>query len=421
MINRRSIYGQLRHQVLALGLLSVVCLCLLPSSNSHAATYILYGNMTDVTYLGDKTISQTCQFTVMTSDQNCAFMIENVDTTGPEDKDTIQQLQQSIARDLSPPWSRGPNAPGIRRAAHVPKQQSDIHIWSFDGSNNFTLHGTGDLCGGIVKPGFALEASDTVQEVLWLAFVPRCNVLSLTNSLMTPIWPSGSPKSLTPPYKLPVRFKTFAGPVGFLEVLAYVNEGVYRRFDTNGSMVVEPLVGRYAKGYTNALYQVTKITNTPVGIFPLECAFTRYADIPPDYEGSMQMLTRSEIQVTNILETNGVADFRPAFGHRSAQVYDYRVAGSVKIAGTVEVPYDCVRYSISNGAWPSSNELAGTRELMETQIRSQYAATAKAIPQAVENKKRSVVTGIVLWSVIGISFGIIVISIIRSLKQNAIK
>lgn len=353
--------------------------------------------MTNVLHLGTTAIRRSCRFTVIANDRYPSFKIQTTDTTSQKDMDAIGTSLHG-----------GP-------IVHY------RHIWCFDGTNTYTADGSSRSELAFVWPGFRIEHADSFYELLWLAFVPNCYSLILTNSFMSPIWPSGNLKSLgsgIPAYNVPVHFAFMADSLGFFRKLIYMNVGVYRGYGENGHVHIEPLNGPYAAGYTNAIYEVLSETNTQMGFFPKRCGFTRFDDVHPGYTGPLNIIRHSEVTVNSIMEVAGAVDFRPSFKDRSVLVYDYRVTGKVRVAGAATVPYDYIKYAVSNNEWPSPAALVHLNKATKSQIRGQYTLVRRAVRQGNGNRRLGLILRYILWFAICSSFAVIVIVILKTKKKG---
>ncbi len=377
---------------------------------ASANTYIIKGSMTNVLFLGSEIISRSCEFVVMASDKDCAFTIETADTTDAKNMKTVEAL----VRAAVPPGPAGGPVP----VAPTNQNEHTLHIWSFDGKNTYTANATHGRWLAFVRPGFVIQHSDSFYELLWLAFAPQCYLPSLTNSFMPPIWSSGAIASAAASYTLPVHFQMISGSSEFLRELVYMNEGLYRGYNGSNVVQIESLTGPYAAGYTNAYYEVTEATNTPVGIYPQRCVFVLFSDIQPGYTGPMRIVRQSEIQLDGLFETNGDIDIRPSFEGRSVLVYDYRISGNVDVAGAARVPYDYVQYSVSNKSWPSPNELIKVGKQKEEQIRVQYAEAKSSVTLANKSHGREMPIRWALWTAICASFVAMIIAVLKSQKHK---
>lgn len=346
--------------------------------------FVVNGTMrTSLPYL-NKSAARECKFTVTVDD--CRFIINTEDTspasnqTGPIPSSKLPTLPQGAKIVQTIKWS-----------------------WAYDGVDTYVVFGSKDgWSSAQILPGLSIQTSVSSEEILWLAFASKCYLSSLTNSTMQPLWPLDDASLEKTNYRMSVIIKTFNDQLGLLQNIAYLNDGLYRGFDHNRGSYIEPLADPYSKGYTNALYEVQQLTNSPFGILPLDSVFTRYA-VPLGYSGPILTISKTEILVSNIEIPKVNVAFLPTVDQIS--VVDFRLAGNVPIAGNIKVPYDYIRYRVTNGQWLSASSQMDVRQQYETGVKNQFAKEKKSIVTATHDKtKRSVasilIIGFILCSAI---------------------
>jgi hypothetical protein len=324
----------------------------------------------------DKSSDKKWKFTVIIDD--CRFIVNTEDIS----------LDSSQTAPI-----QSPNLPPLPKGAKITKTVK--WSWAYDGADTYIAFGTTNgWSSAEILSGLNIQTSASYQEILWLAFASRCYLSSLTNSTMQPLWPLDDPSLEKTNYRMPVIIRTFNDQLGLLKNLVYLNDGLYRGYDSNRGSYVEPLAAPYLNGYTNADYEVQQITNLPAGILPLDSVFFRYV-VPLGYSGSIIPVSKTEVLVDSVEEANGNHAFHPSVGQ--IFVTDFRLAGSVPIAGDTKVPYDYIRYQIKDGQWLSDSQKSDVRQQYEADVENQFSKEKKAIVADAHNKtKRSIASLIIL-------------------------
>jgi len=362
-------WGEIKRNLIRCSALIVLVKFLVTYNVLLGGPVTIQGEMNSLLFLGvSNPVSRTCQFKVRVD--GCKFCIETLDTTRPTDYGSLP----------SPVSLQLPKKSSFTRIT--------TNVWCFDGSNTYTAHFSGLGWSAYVRPGFTRQLSSTFYEVLWLAFASGCYISSLSNSSMVPVWVLDDPR-------LEAKAETNAYQMHV--VVELVND-LWR--------LPSKIVYFNPDGYTNAVYEVLSLTNTRIGAFPRNSVFTRY-DTSRGLTEPKPIVSINLIDVHNFDSELEEENFLPSCGNAQVLVTDYRLTGKVEIAPGKQIPYNYVRYYISNSLWPTAMELAEVRARHEAEIRGQHSVSQKASAGVTGLRNRATTIRLVFWGCVVLSLAAI--------------
>lgn len=208
-------------------------------------------------------------------------------------------------------------------------------------------------------------------QFVWLALASQ-NVFAEAKSHMFPIWFPEDPTTRRQPVELRIYYDLLEGSAGLPSRLIFLNEGSYCAYNPARRTVdVLPLVPPYDRGFTNAVYQVLALTNTPRWSLPREFVFVAYSS--PVGAGEVPF---ERIMLHGFVDeagemTNDYAKIAKFTG--TASVVDFRMSGAVHKSGRTG-EYQYAAYPVTNAQWLASNQLSAVRHRIEKNIFREQAA-----------------------------------------------
>jgi len=218
-------------------------------------------------------------------------------------------------------------------------------------------------------------------QFVWFALASHRYFAGLTNEYMPPIWSPEDPKTRRQPFSMFIVPDLSDKPPRLPVRVDFINDGFYRTYNPVTKVnEVMPLAAPYNTGYTNATYEVFAWTNTPRNTLPQQFTFTVYSSpLSPGKVPFERVRIRGRLAEAgdNAPEKAGINPFAG-----EANVVDYRVGSETNRLGQ-----NYLAYSVTNGAWLDSNQLASVRTKVE---RSRQFATK----ERSHRSKRWLVVGV---------------------------
>ncbi len=213
----------------------------------------------------------------------------------------------------------------------------------------------------LVKNGEIPDDDASLLNYLWLAYCSTGFVAGRTEGKLEPIWQMDDPTLNAEGFQFAAHI-TQSSSASPPSMVTYFSDGAYRLRDGNGPRRLVWASPPYNQGYTNAIYQAQTSTNINGIELPASWTFVRYMPErnSPD-RNRLRSRTITRGLVDSISPRVSVTSLRP-IPPDNVLIRDERFAQVKKPVAQTEV-----RYSLTNGVWPSTADLrpAYTNSLRE--------------------------------------------------------
>lgn len=164
---------------------------------------------------------------------------------------------------------------------------------------------------------------------LWLMFASRCHLRGLTTNRLTPVYDLTASPLMKPELKLSAEWELIDGKAGFPSKVVFFNEGGLFRptSQTNLTPRFVEYPSPYDKGFTNAIYATTGLTNIGGVIFSTGFVFEEFAPGGRKSRDDLIVTKRAEVRLTAIRPNCSRTSFLPTIQRQTA-VTDRRLVNA---------------------------------------------------------------------------------------------
>jgi hypothetical protein len=158
------------------------------------------------------------------------------------------------------------------------------------------LSTAGFAVSGYVPVGFS---DDTLSSHLWVMFASGCFFRDLKTNRMTPVFDYRASASIHPEWTLPIEYELADDLIHLPARLVFRNEG--EQYAPVGSRYeLRKFPEPYHRGFTNAIYSVTGLTNVDSYVLPLGFVLEEFTGGEGRHADDLQVRKRIKASVSGI-------------------------------------------------------------------------------------------------------------------------
>lgn len=263
------------------------------------------------------------------------------------------------------------------------------HVMSFDGQYMYKLGVRSNEWGGAVsREGVPFFGPFPTIPVIWLALASGCYLET-------------HEKSIEPPYStavwrpaIPVSISLSKDPARLPQTVVFLDDGYDR-----STGVAQKREAPYDRGFTNALYSVSKSTNVSGGVLPAEFELQVFRANPSNHAEGVELDYSYTGYITAVRGTCSTSNFVPTIpADIPGYISDKRFA-SMESLSAKPFEYQAQR-------WLSESEVERLPRYAAYAKSQQSKITQERIPILVEQPaqapvfKRSLIRGMLLLSIV---------------------
>ena len=228
-----------------------------------------------------------------------------------------------------------------------------------------TYYPAGHVTAIVESNSFPTACEDSVSHYLWLMFASECFLAGVTDDMLPPVFDP----VLTVLFDKDLRYKAIydlvQAPLKLPREIIFLNDGNVRTWDPQArKTVLHKYSHPYDKGFTNAVFTISGLTNVGEALLPTGFSFLEFApganpDAPDIKRSILARVTKAE------WNTLPVSSLPPLT--KRAVVQDRRLIQE-------KAPGAPVTYGIQDKQWKTAEDV---REIYELQKRKQASTTSK--------------------------------------------